>query len=302
MDDAIADHLAKTDLTTLAPVLGHERRATARSIRSQNGYKRITGRPRRADDPGSPRPRRPRRTRLHQLRLGPQRAPVRGAGRRSSRTRRSRRSSPSPRTWASTASTWTSSACGLENVPAYGAFVERLRAALREANPDGAGLRGHDSRAAGRRDGRRGHAAAAGADRIFLMGYDYRTRQQRARRLGADGPPRRQRAGPRLVARPVRGARRAGRADDPRPAAVRRDLAGRRSGARRGAGRRTATPGSRPTTSRLLASPPVPPETDPIEIVEFYAIPPADGATPDPSDGSPAARLAGRSTSIRRRR
>ena len=37
-----------------------------------------------------------------------------------------------------------------------------------------------------------------------------------------------------------------------------------------------------------LASPPIPPETDPVEIVEFYAIPPADGATPDPSDGAPA--------------
>ena len=39
----------------------------------------------------------------------------------------------------------------------------------------------------------------------------------------------------------------------------------------------------------VIAAPIIPPETDPIEIVDFYAIPPADGATPNPSDGSPAA-------------
>jgi hypothetical protein len=57
-------------------------------------------------------------------------------------------------------------------VPAYGAFVRRLRAALVAADPDnqvsaatGAGTLGAAMAVA---------AADAGADRIFLMGYDYR--------------------------------------------------------------------------------------------------------------------------------
>ncbi|MET1231953.1 MAG: glycosyl hydrolase family 18 protein [Candidatus Limnocylindrales bacterium] len=56
-------------------------------------------------------------------------------------------------------------------VPAYGAFVARLRARLRETIPDGqvsvatgANVIGSEMAAA---------ASAAGADRIFLMGYDY---------------------------------------------------------------------------------------------------------------------------------
>jgi Glycosyl hydrolases family 18 len=56
-------------------------------------------------------------------------------------------------------------------VPAYGDFIARLRARLREAMPDGqvsvatgANVIGSEMAAA---------ASAAGADRIFLMGYDY---------------------------------------------------------------------------------------------------------------------------------
>jgi spore germination protein YaaH len=59
------------------------------------------------------------------------------------------------------------------DIPAYGAFVGRLRAALRAAEPTatvtattGAGPRGVAMAVA---------ANLAGADRIFLMGYDYRT-------------------------------------------------------------------------------------------------------------------------------
>jgi spore germination protein YaaH len=58
-----------------------------------------------------------------------------------------------------------------EFVPAYGVFVEHLRTALREADPDaqvsvatGANYGGAAMAVA---------ATAAGADRIFLMGYDY---------------------------------------------------------------------------------------------------------------------------------
>ena len=61
----------------------------------------------------------------------------------------------------------------VEHVPGYGGFVGRLREALRAAKPDaqvsaapGAGELGAAMAAA---------AAANGADRIFLMGYDYRT-------------------------------------------------------------------------------------------------------------------------------
>ena len=59
------------------------------------------------------------------------------------------------------------------DIPAYGAFIGQLRTALREADPaatvtatTGAGPQGAALAVA---------ATIAGADRIFLMGYDYRT-------------------------------------------------------------------------------------------------------------------------------
>jgi spore germination protein YaaH len=64
------------------------------------------------------------------------------------------------------------------DIPAYGAFVGRLRAALRADRPDatvtvatGAGPQGAALALA---------ASMAGADRVFLMGYDYRTRSSDA--------------------------------------------------------------------------------------------------------------------------
>jgi len=61
----------------------------------------------------------------------------------------------------------------LPDVPAYGDFVGRLRAAIRDSDDQatvsvatGAGVRGTAMAVA---------ASAAGADRIFLMGYDYHT-------------------------------------------------------------------------------------------------------------------------------
>jgi spore germination protein YaaH len=60
----------------------------------------------------------------------------------------------------------------IEHIPAYGEFVGRVRAALREANPAGqvsvattANQRGAAMALA---------ATLAGADRVFMMGYDYR--------------------------------------------------------------------------------------------------------------------------------
>jgi spore germination protein YaaH len=61
---------------------------------------------------------------------------------------------------------------GIQHIPAYGEFVGRLRTALRHAIPDGqvsvattANQRGAAMALA---------ASLAGADRIFMMGYDYR--------------------------------------------------------------------------------------------------------------------------------
>ena len=69
------------------------------------------------------------------------------------------------------------------DIPAYGAFVGRLQAALRAANPA-------STVTAATTAGPQGAALAlaaslAGADRIFLMGYDYRTRSSEP---GASAP------------------------------------------------------------------------------------------------------------------
>jgi spore germination protein YaaH len=59
------------------------------------------------------------------------------------------------------------------DIPAYGAFIGRLRTALLEAAPRATVTA---ATGAGRQGAALGLAAAlAGADRIFLMGYDYRT-------------------------------------------------------------------------------------------------------------------------------
>lgn len=173
---------------------------------------------------------------------------------------------------------------GLENIPAYAGFVTRLREAAVAANPDAqvsvattAGPTGAAMAAA---------AAAAGADRIFLMGYDYRTAGSSP---GASAPLDRRDGEQDLawsldlyeslgvpVERTILGLPLYG---------VTWPVAGPALGeAQVGAGD-TWFPND---NLGLLASPPVPPETDPMEQVEFYAIPPADGSTPDPSDGAPA--------------
>ena len=118
----------------------------------------------------------------------------------------------------------------VEHVLDFGAFVGRLREALRARMPDAQVSVATQANELGA--GMAAAAAANGADRIFLMGYDYHWAGSEP---GASAPIDRldgERAGPRLVARPVRGAGRAGRADDPGPAAVRHDVAGRRAGRR----------------------------------------------------------------------
>ena len=173
---------------------------------------------------------------------------------------------------------------GLENIPAYAGFVTRLRAAAVAANPDAqvsvattAGPTGAAMAAA---------ASAAGADRIFLMGYDYRTGGSAP---GASAPLDRRDGEQDLVwsldlyealgvpvERTILGLPLYG---------ITWPVAGPALGEVQVGEGDTWFPND---NLGVLASPPVPPETDQQEQVEFYAIPPADGATPDPSDGSPA--------------
>ena len=250
MNDGIADHLAQDAADDPRPLLGHahqDRQDRHEPDRLQADHRRD----RQAAHPRGARPRRGRPARLHELRHGAQQAPV--PTRPRSRTRRSRRSSRSPIGSVSTASTSTSSCSTSDLVPAYGAFVGRLREALRGDRSPTAVSRWR------RRPGATG-AAMAAARRVargrpdLPDGLRLPLRGLRRRRIGTDGPARRRREGPRLVARPVRGGRRPGRQDDPRAAAVRDALA--RGRARRSARRGSATgrSGSRPT---IRASSPI---------------------------------------------
>ena len=167
MDAGIADHLSETDLSTLA-LFSVTHRSSGRMQDNQNGYKRITG------DLGQ--------------RL------IREAHKRGTRVELVYTSFGEAKNRAFYAndkaqSRWIKELVDLAEeqgfdginvdvellpddlVPAYGAWVGRLRTALRERLPDAqvsvsttGGLRGAAMAAA---------ANAAGADRIFLMGYDY---------------------------------------------------------------------------------------------------------------------------------
>jgi spore germination protein len=163
-------------------------------------------------------------------------------------------------------------------LPPYAAFVGRLREALRAEIPDaqvsvatGAGPNGAPMAAA---------AAAAGADRIFLMGYDY---HYGASDVGASAPMDRRDGNERDLAwsldlyeslgvpadRTILGLPLYG---------MRWRVAGPEIGAPRLGNGAIWVPADNP---KFLADPPLPPELDPIEIVEFYAVPP----TVDPVPG-----------------
>ncbi len=283
MDDTIADHVAQTDLTTLALFsVSNERDGSLDT--TQKGYKRITGAIgeqmiREAHD-------RDIRVELVFTSFGETRN-VRLFGLDSDELQDA--------TIASLVALATDLGVdginvdverlgGLEHLPAYAGFVTRLRAAAVAANPDAqvsvattGGRTGAAMAAA---------ASAAGADRIFLMGYDYRTGGSSP---GASAPLDRRDGEQDLawsldlyeslgvpVERTILGLPLYG---------VTWPVAGPALG-EVALGRGDAWfPND---NLDVLASPPVPPETDPIEMVEFYAIPPVDGATPDPSDGSPA--------------
>jgi spore germination protein YaaH len=168
---------------------------------------------------------------------------------------------------------------GVDLVPAYGLFVGRLRDALRAANPDGlvsaattAGRTGAAMAVA---------ASASGADRIFLMGYDY---HYAGSDVGASAPmDRRDGAEQDLVwsldlyesvgvpvEKTILGLPLFG---------MRWRVAGPEIGAPRLGDGAIWVPADNP---RFLAAPPAPPELDPIEIVEFYSVAPT--VSPEPGD------------------
>ncbi|MGK2849585.1 MAG: glycosyl hydrolase family 18 protein [Candidatus Limnocylindrales bacterium] len=167
MDDGIAAHLADTDLTTVA-LFSVTHRRSGELATNQNGYRRITG------DVGQRviREARERGTRVEIVysSFGPQ---------------KNTRFYTEPDAQAR----WIEELVDLvvdlgidgvnvdvESLPVehlvdYGAFVGRLRAALRERVPDGQVSVATQGNARGA--AMAAEAAAAGADRIFLMGYDY---------------------------------------------------------------------------------------------------------------------------------
>lgn len=165
-------------------------------------------------------------------------------------------------------------------VPAYGAFVGRLREALRAAIPKG---EISVATTAGRTGAAMARAAAdAGADRIFLMGYDY---HYAGSDVGASAPmDRRDGEDADLawsldlyeslgvpVERTILGLPLYG---------MRWRVAGPELGATRLGDGAIWVPADNP---RFLADPPRPPELDPIEVVEFFAVAPTVSAAPGDS-------------------
>jgi len=164
-------------------------------------------------------------------------------------------------------------------VPAYGDFVGRLREALRAKLPKG---QVSASTPAGRTGAAMAAAAAsAGADRIFLMGYDYHYGQSdvgasapMARRDGQEadlpwsldlyaalGVP----AEKTILGLPLYG--------------MRWRVVGPEIGAERLGDGAIWVPADNP---KFLASPPAPPQLDPLEVVDFYAVAPT--VSPVPGD------------------
>jgi spore germination protein YaaH len=162
----------------------------------------------------------------------------------------------------------------------YGAFVGRLRTALRAAQPE---ARVTAATAGGRTGAAMARAALlGGADRIFLMGYDYHyagsdvgASAPMDRRDGAEAdlpwsldlyaalgvPP-----GKTILGLPLYG--------------MRWRVAGPELGAPRLGNGAIWVPADNP---KFLADPPAPPEFDPLEVVEFYSVAPTVSAAPGDS-------------------
>jgi hypothetical protein len=176
-----------------------------------------------------------------------------------------------------------------EFIPAYGEFVGRLRTALR-AEVKNAQVSAATT--AGRTGAAMAKAASdAGADRIFLMGYDYHYAGSDPgasapidRRDGAEadlpwsldnyeaiGVPLEKT----ILGLPLYG--------------MRWRVVGPWLGAAREGNGAIWVPADNPL---FLANPPTPPERDDLEVVEFYSVPPPAGSTPSPSPSNPNDPLA----------
>jgi spore germination protein YaaH len=167
-----------------------------------------------------------------------------------------------------------------ESIAPYGAFVGRLRTALRAAQPK---AQVTAATAGGRTGAAMARAALlGGADRIFLMGYDYHyagsdvgASAPMDRRDGAeadlpwsldlyaalDVPPEKT-----ILGLPLYG--------------MRWRVAGPELGAPRLGNGAIWVPADNP---KFLADPPAPPEFDPLEVVEFYSVAPTVSAAPGDS-------------------
>ena len=276
MNDGIADHLAKTPLTTLALFsVTHAKDGTLDT--KQTGYRRISGAIgkrliREAHDRGTA-------VQLTYTSFG---------------TARNQRFFASTEVQDTTIAGLVALAkrigvdgidvdverVDVELAPAFGAFVGRLRDALRAKIPDGQVSVATTSGPIG---GAMARAAAdAGADRIFMMAYDY---HYAGSEPGASAPmDRRDGANPDLVwsldlfeslgvpvERTILGLPLYG---------MRWRVSGPEIGASRLGDGAIWVPADNP---RFLADPPRPPELDPIEIVDFYAVAPKVSAAPGDS-------------------
>jgi spore germination protein YaaH len=168
MDAGIAGHLAATDLTTIGLFSVTQGKNGALST-SQNGYKRILGPTgeriiREARDRGV-------RTELVYTSFGERKNDA-FFNNQGARERTISELVALAREIGVDGINVDVELLGIEHIPAYGDFVGRLRTALREAIPGG---QVSVATTANQRGAAMGLAASlAGADRIFMMGYDYR--------------------------------------------------------------------------------------------------------------------------------
>jgi hypothetical protein len=164
-------------------------------------------------------------------------------------------------------------------VPAYGAFVGRLGDALRAEK---AGAQVSAATGAALTGAAMARAAAdAGADRIFMMAYDY---HYGASDVGASAPMDRRDGAPQDLAWSLDLYEASGVPVEKTILGLplygmRWRVAGPELGAERLGDGAIWVPADNPN---FLENPPTPPELDPIEVVEFYAVAPT--VSPEPGD------------------